>query len=164
MPIVPFCFCCIYSFRSMFFYCLDSLKVTVLILAPYQVINPASSSQLKDTKSSKLKCSICISEIIYMPLIMYTQKCFKTLFKLFIISFQLFCEFLTVICFICYLSAPRASLGHYWGDSFTHSMLITALFSFTKGHLDLRNEVGPLRLADYLVGIEPGTLDSITKS
>ena len=44
MHIVPFSFCWIYSFLSMFLYDLDFAKVTLLSLLPYQVINPASNN------------------------------------------------------------------------------------------------------------------------
>ena len=33
--------------------------------------------------------------------------------------------------FNCYLAAPRPTLGHYRGDSFTHRMLTTAVFTFS---------------------------------
>ena len=57
--------------------------------------------------------------------------------------------------FICYLAAPWPILDHYRGDSLTHPMLITALFSFdAKGY---RNEVGSLSPAECLVMFEPGT-------
>ena len=30
----------------------------------------------------------------------------------------------------CYLAVPRSTLGHYWRDSLTHPMLITAFYIF----------------------------------
>ena len=43
-------------------------------------------------------------------------------------------EFLDVhvIFFNCYLAAPRPTLGHYWGDSLNHPMLITTYYIFDQ--------------------------------
>ena len=55
-----------------------------------------------------------------------------------------------------YLAAPRPTLGHYWGDSLIHLMLITTFLQFwPEGLRDLRNEVGSVSPADYLVRFEP---------
>ena len=73
------------------------------------------------------------------------------------------------------MTAPRPTLGHYRGDSPTHSMLITCVLHIRpEGHRELmlitcvlrirpegqqepRNEVGSLSPAERLVGFEPGT-------
>ena len=48
---------------------------------------------------------------------------------------QLYCKQLRIkdwyIFFNCYLAAPRPTLGHYRGDSFTLPMLIIAFFTFS---------------------------------
>ena len=56
------------------------------------------------------------------------------------------------------MAAPRPTLGHYRGDSFTHAMLITVIFWFRpEGHREPCNEVGSLSQAEHPVGFEPGT-------
>ena len=58
----------------------------------------------------------------------------------------------------CYLAAPRPTLGHYQGGSFTHPMLMTCILHIrTEGHREPRSEVGSLSPAERLVGFEPGT-------
>ena len=58
----------------------------------------------------------------------------------------------------CYLAAPRPTLGHYQGGSFTHPMLITCILHIRpEGHRESRSEVGSLSPAERLVGFEPGT-------
>ena len=51
----------------------------------------------------------------------YLQQC---------LSIDLFFCWIPGHFFISYLAAPRLTLGHYWGNSLSHLMLITALFSF----------------------------------
>ena len=59
--------------------------------------------------------------------------------------------------FNCYLAAPRPTLGHYWGDSLTYPMLITAFYMFKhEGHREPHNEVGSLSPTECLVGFELG--------
>ena len=48
-------------------------------------------------------------------------------------------------------------MGHDWGDSLTHPMLISVLHFRSEGHPKPRNEVGFLSLAQCLVGFEPRT-------
>ena len=63
--------------------------------------------------------------------------------------------------FNCYLAAPRPTLGHYWGGSLTHLMLITCVLHMRpKGDREPRNEVGSLSPAKHLVGFELGTFQS----
>ena len=63
-----------------------------------------------------------------------------------------------LIFFNCYLAAPQPTLGHHWGDSLTHPMLITAFLCFwTESCWKPCNEVGSLSLAKCLVGFKLGT-------
>ena len=58
----------------------------------------------------------------------------------------------------CYLASPQPTLGYYWGYSLTHPVWITAFLHFRpKDYWMSCNEVGPLSLADCLVGFEWGT-------
>ena len=58
----------------------------------------------------------------------------------------------------CYLAAPLPTLGHYRGGSLTQLMLITCvLHTLPEGHQEPCNKVGSIRLAEHLVGFEPGT-------
>ena len=60
--------------------------------------------------------------------------------------------------FICYLAAPRLTLGH-WTNNLTHPVLISALFWFQpEGHWKPCNKIVSLCLAKCLVRFEPGTL------
>ena len=60
--------------------------------------------------------------------------------------------------FNCYLTAPRSTLGHFFGENLTHPMLITAFLHFrAEGHREPRNEFGSLSQAELLVVFEPGT-------
>ena len=64
--------------------------------------------------------------------------------------------FLFFAFFNCYLVVPRPTLGHSEGDNFTIPMLIKSFVQvWPEGHLELRNKVGSLRSAEYLVGFEP---------
>lgn len=59
--------------------------------------------------------------------------------------------------FIFYLVALQTrTLGHYGGDSLTHTRLITAYFIIlqSKGHQEPRNKVDSLSLAELPVGFE----------
>ena len=57
--------------------------------------------------------------------------------------------------FNCYLAVPKPTLGHYWGGSVTHPMLITELLHVRpKSHREPHNEVGSLSLAERLLGFE----------
>ena len=59
--------------------------------------------------------------------------------------------------FNCYLAAPQSIIGHYWGDSLTHPILVTAFSHFwPKGHREPRNEVESINSAARQVGFEPG--------
>ena len=63
-----------------------------------------------------------------------------------------------VIFFNYYLAAPLPALGHYWGGSLTHPMLVTYIFYiWPEEHGEPRSEVGSLSLAERLEGFEPGT-------
>ena len=70
--------------------------------------------------------------------------------------------YLFIYLFICLflnydLAAPRLTLSHYWRDSLTHPMLITAFLHIRpKGNQDPCNEVGSLSPAERLVGFELG--------
>ena len=58
----------------------------------------------------------------------------------------------------CYLTAPRPTLDHSQGNSFTNLMLITEFWLFLlEGHQEPRREVGSLSPAERLVGFELGT-------
>ena len=60
-----------------------------------------------------------------------------------------------MIFFNCYLAAPQPILGHKWGDSLAHLMLITAFYIFDpKVTRCLVIRLGP---AKCLVGFEPKT-------
>ena len=60
--------------------------------------------------------------------------------------------------FNCYLAAPWQTLGHHWGGSLTHMMLITCILHIQPiGHRKPHNEVGSLSLVEHLVGFELGT-------
>ena len=61
--------------------------------------------------------------------------------------------------FNCYLAAPWPTLGHYWGDSFTNAMFITALHWFQpESHQEHHKEVGSLSSVRHLVGFELGII------
>ena len=50
------------------------------------------------------------------------------------------------------LATPRPTLGHYRGDSLTHSLLITAFLQiWPEGHREPRSEVGSLSPAELPV-------------
>ena len=59
-------------------------------------------------------------------------------------------DYYSSLFFNCYLAVPQPILGHYQGDSFTNSMLITAF-------VQVCNEVGSLRMVERQVGFELGT-------
>ena len=66
--------------------------------------------------------------------------------------------FQSLLFFNCYLAAPRPTLGHSQGDSFTNPMLITAFVHIRpEGHQEPPNEVGSLSPAERLAGFEAGT-------
>ena len=66
--------------------------------------------------------------------------------------------FVSIHFFNCYLAAPQPTLGHYWGGSLTHLMLITCVLHIRpKSHQESCSEVGSLSPAKYLVGFELGT-------
>ena len=57
--------------------------------------------------------------------------------------------------FIKHLADPWPTLGHWWGDSLTYSMLITAHYQFrNEAYLELLNEVGPKARTNVLVRFE----------
>ena len=53
---------------------------------------------------------------------------------------------------ICYLNAPRPTLGHYQGDNTNHCVIQCQ----PKGHKEPHNEVTPLSLAEHLVRFKSG--------
>ena len=58
---------------------------------------------------------------------------------------------LKLLFFNCYLPAPWPTLGHYWGGSPYHPMLIIAFSHIRpKGHREPRNEVGSLSPVECL--------------
>ena len=58
----------------------------------------------------------------------------------------------------CYLGAPRPTLGHYWGGSLNHQMLITCILHIRpEGHREPHSKVGSLCLAKHLVRFGLGT-------
>ena len=58
-----------------------------------------------------------------------------------------------------YFAVPWPTLGHYWEDTLTHLMLITAFLQFwPNGHQEPHSEVGFLSFIDDLVGFEPVTI------
>ena len=60
--------------------------------------------------------------------------------------------------FNCYLAAPWPTLGHYREGGLTHPMLIKcALHICPEGHLEPRNKVESLSLAECLAGFKLGT-------
>ena len=62
--------------------------------------------------------------------------------------------------FIYYLAAPLPTLGHYWGDSLLHLILITAFLVINikpEGHLEFQDKSGSLSVAEQPVGFELGT-------
>ena len=59
------------------------------------------------------------------------------------------------IFFNCYLAAPWPTLGHYWGGSLTHLMVITCILHIQpEGHWEPCNEVGSLSPTQHLVGFK----------
>ena len=60
-------------------------------------------------------------------------------------DFPLIFFLLLLIFFNCYLAAPQPTLDHYWADSLTHPMLITAFYIFDpRVTKSLITRLGPL--------------------
>ena len=55
--------------------------------------------------------------------------------------------------FICCLGAPWLTFGHYWGNSFTYLVLITAFVLSTFGP-KVTQGVGSLHLVEYPLGFD----------
>ena len=55
----------------------------------------------------------------------------------------------------CFFAAPQPILGHYWGDSLTHLILIMRFR--LEGHREPHDDAGSKSSAKRLVGFEPGT-------
>ena len=94
--------------------------------------------------SNKSVCFYLIWILVYQPM---KTDCIKILL-------------LEMHFFNCYLTVPPPSLGHCWGDSFTHPMLITShcVLNFrSESHREPRNKAGSLSTAERLLEFEPGT-------
>ena len=77
-------------------------------------------------------------------------------------NFIMFICSLSLLFFICYLAAPMPIFGYIWGNSLTHSILITAFESLILGKCPVVFETWTFQL-DSSVLIHSATLPRLQK-
>ena len=93
--------------------------------------------------------TIPISQYL-LPLLLTWNRTFPTGNK-FEQQFHPCSSCLHTLFFNSYLATTRPNLDYYWGDDFTHAILITARFlAKPEGHRKPRNEVGPQSPAESI--------------
>ena len=116
-----------------------------------QLLTNLHSYRLKDCTTTT--CFYLFFFFLWISYFLYVWQCKRAsttlLFLLWWLCFDINLSFSFNL--ICYLAAPWPIVGHYWGDSHTHLMLTTALFSFDS------KVTWSLGLAKHLVDFELGT-------